>query len=218
MFRFYFAITLLILFGLNLITYSQKPSTFDIDNDANLVEINQKLPQGWNMSFDGSTLVIENNTLMHGYREKPLVMDVHPNAAPPLPDTLLKYGIRFVLYNCTEKPGRQQRKKMLRKNKSIDKELKKLPAKYGATESYGKTEFNVIYHFPDSESEEAYEEEKNMLKLQKSQVPMYFSETYSYTSKSSVYFHPDYSWEPTQIKEEADQINQLLQEHISSYK
>lgn len=217
MLRSYFAITLPILLGLNHIIYSQKPSTFDIENDANLIEINQNLPKGWTMSFDGSTLVIENNTPMHGYREKPLVLDTHPNAAPPLPDTLHRYGVHFTFYNCTEKSSHQQRKKMLRKNKSIDEELKKLPAKYGATESYGKTEFNVIYHFPDSESEEAYEEEKNMLKLQKSQVPMYFSETFSYTSKSSVYFHPDYSWEPTQIKEEADQISQLLQEHISSY-
>lgn len=218
MFSSQFTLTLLILLGLNRITYGQQSSTFAIGNDIILAEVSQKLPKGWAMSFDGSTLIIENNTPMYAYRVKPFVIDTLPNAAPPLPDTLYKNGVRFVFYHCTEKLSSQQRKKMLRENKIIDKKLKKLPSKYGATKSFGKTEFNVHYHFPNSEAEEAYATEKDMLELQKKQIPMYFSEIYSYASKSSVYFHPDYSWEPIQIKEETNQINQLLQEQISTYK
>lgn len=125
-----FRLSILFFFFFTGVCFSQNKPGLKIENDSILVSIQKQLPIGWNMFFEDATLIIEKKGPFKGIRMKEYVADTHPNAAPPLPDSLNRKSIHFSLTKTNAIMDRSERNSLIDLEDQIDSLLETLYIKH----------------------------------------------------------------------------------------
>jgi len=105
-------------------------STYQIEGDEILEQIKAALPNGWEMYFDESILRIEKEVDFVGIRLNEPVVDEHANAAPAMPDTLIRKRATFYFTQARPIMKKGDRRKAIKHNEAIKNELEALPEKF----------------------------------------------------------------------------------------